>query len=133
MGSCFHRLPEVSVEVKTLDGRQLEIRPQCEASYDSTPGFLLPVGLSGGFCTGIDQKESHVCLFSIKQNTAETSKKNLEWKNTMAGEIPPGAGFVCAGVKQGQGNVNGSTCLSQWPARLPCRSDANKQVTHYAF
>lgn len=51
----------------------------------------------------------------------------------MAGEIPQGAGFVCAGVKQGQGNVNGSTCLSRWPTRLPRRSGANKQVTQYAF
>lgn len=74
-----------------------------------------------------------VCL-ALNKNTAEKStKKNLEWKNTMAGEIPKGAGFVCAGVKQGQGNVNGSTCLSRWPTHLPRCSGANKQVTQYAF
>lgn len=67
------------MEVKTLEGCQLEIRPQCEASYDSTPGFLLPVGLSGGFRTEIDQKESHVCLFSIKQKYSGKEHKKKTW------------------------------------------------------
>lgn len=119
VGYFLYHLLEVSVQVKTLDSRQLESRLQYEASCDNTPVLSTLCGSALRVLNRNRTKESpvYVCLALKTQETigcaVKTTYGKIQWLAIFPKEL-----FVCSRVKQGQGNVNGSTSLSWWPTHV---------------